>query len=206
MNKDRIIASIIAIGSGVCGFLLGCTFAKKRYYEIADKEVASVKEKLSKDYERRLAKVKNNEKEAKAPESKTEANKENDKDKETIKSQYHDYSKPYSSGTLDENENKPYLLDSEEDAFSLSDDIIPYTYYSDKILADNDFNVISDVESTVGQSNLTGITEDNPSVYICNPKTGKVYEVIYDERTFSQALSGFKGHGGGYGEVYEEDD
>ena len=209
MNNKVVTAIFTAVGSGV-GFALGILFTRKKFLQLADRESTSVKEHLEKEYKRQIDEknkiiekakkegfvFKNNVVEVK----KVSKSNMNPKDKALDQKSYTDYTKPYSTGIKPE--NKPYILDSEEDAFALSDDVIGYTLYADHILADGDNCIIPEPEREIGKENLDKLTEDNSYIYVHNPMTGKVYEIIYDEHTYSEAVSGKTMDD----EVYDEDD
>lgn len=209
MNNKVVTAIFTAVGSGV-GFALGILFTRKKFLQLADRESTSVKEHLEKEYKRQIDEknkiiekakkegfiFKNNVVEVK----KVSKSNMNPKDKALDQKSYTDYTKPYSTGIKPE--NKPYILDSEEDAFALSDDVIGYTLYADHILADGDNCIIPEPEKEIGKENLDKLTEDNSYIYVHNPMTGKVYEIIYDEHTYREAVSGNTMDD----EVYDEND
>ena len=209
MNNKVVTAIFTAVGSGV-GFALGILFTRKKFLQLADRESTSVKEHLEKEYKRQIDEknkiiekakkegfiFKNNVVEVK----KVSKSNMNPKDKALDQKSYTDYTKPYSTGIKPE--NKPYILDSEEDAFALSDDVIGYTLYADHILADGDNCIIPEPDKEIGKENLDKLTEDNSYIYVHNPMTGKVYEIIYDVHTYREAVSGKTMDD----EVYDEDD
>lgn len=207
MNNKVVTAIFTAVGSGA-GFALGIIFTRKKFLQLADKESTSVKEHLEAEYMRQI-KEKNN----LIEKAKKEGFLGDERKPKTIASQkdtnlqsktldqkiYKDYTKPYSTGMKPE--NQPYILDNEEDAFALSDDVIGYTMYADHIIADGDNCIIPEPEKEIGKDNLDKLTENNSYIYVHNPTSGKVYEVIYDGRTYREAVSG-KTMGD---EVYDED-
>lgn len=209
MNNKVVTAIFTAVGSGV-GFALGILFTRKKFLQLADRESTSVKEHLEKEYKRQIDEknkiiekakkegfiFKNNVAEVK----KVSKSNVDPKDKVLDQKSYTDYTKPYSTGIKPE--NKPYILDSEEDAFALSDDVIGYTLYADHILADGDNCIIPEPDKEIGKENLDKLTEDNSYIYVHNPMTGKVYEIIYDDHTYREAVSGKTMDD----EVYDEDD
>ena len=215
MNNKVVTAIFTAVGSGV-GFALGILFTRKKFLQLADRESTSVKEHLEKEYKRQIDEknkiiekakkegfiFKNNISEVK----KVSKSNMNPKDKALDQKSYTDYTKPYSTGIKPE--NKPYILDSEEDAFALSDDVIGYTLYSDHILADGDNCIIPEPEKEIGKENLDKLTEDNSYIYVHNPMTGKVYEIIYDEHTYREAIGKINMTSGKNmdDEVYDEND
>lgn len=215
MNNKVVTAIFTAVGSGA-GFALGILFTRKKFLQLADRESTSVKEHLEKEYKRQIDEknkiiekakkegfiFKNNVSEVK----KVSKSNMNPKDKALDQKSYTDYTKPYSTGIKPE--NKPYILDSEEDAFALSDDVIGYTLYSDHILADGDNCIIPEPEKEIGKENLDKLTEDNSYIYVHNPMTGKVYEIIYDEHTYREAIGKINMTSGNTmdDEVYDEND
>lgn len=81
--------------------------------------------------------------------------------------------------------DKPYVISPEE--FGELDDYDKFSLilYSDGILADEDDNVVDDVENTVGHESLNtfGQYEDD-SVYVRNDALKHDYEILLDERRY----------------------
>lgn len=80
----------------------------------------------------------------------------------------------------------PYVIAPEE--FGELDDYETetLTYYKDKVLADDWDNKIENVDDLVGEESLTHFGEyEEDSVYVRNDTTKTDYEILLDERNFS---------------------
>ena len=80
----------------------------------------------------------------------------------------------------------PYVIAPEE--FGELDDYETetLTYYKDKVLADDWDNRIENVDDLVGEESLTHFGEyEEDSVYVRNDTTKTDYEILLDERNFS---------------------
>lgn len=66
---------------------------------------------------------------------------------------------------------------------------ISLTYYADKVLADEDDEIVDDVEETVGFDSLNHFGEyENDSVHVRNDRLKCYYEILLDQRTYSEVL------------------
>lgn len=85
-------------------------------------------------------------------------------------------------------ERKPYIIPPEE--FDMEDyDTCSLTYYSDGILADENNDIIEDVEDTVGEESLTHFGEyEDDSVFVRNDKLKIDYEILLDIRRYEESL------------------
>lgn len=84
---------------------------------------------------------------------------------------------------------KPYIISPEE--FGENDDyeLICMTYYNDKVLADDDDNVVNDIEDTVGIEALSHFGEyEDDSVFVRNDILRCDYEILLDPREYSDVL------------------
>ena len=95
----------------------------------------------------------------------------------------------YSNTKKEEEEmdiDAPYVITPEE--FGELDDYETetLTYYKDKVLADDWDNKIENVDDLVGEESLTHFGEyEEDSVYVRNDTTKTDYEILLDERNFS---------------------
>lgn len=66
---------------------------------------------------------------------------------------------------------------------------ISLTYYIDKILADENDDIVDDVEETVGFDSLNHFGEyENDSVHVRNDRLKCYYEILLDQRSYSEVL------------------
>ena len=167
-----------AIGSAVTWKLL-----KSRYERFAQEEIDSVKEVFS----RRVRNDNNQEVDEV----------ENDVDESEYegivkKTEYINYSDMHEGIPKKESKHimkansKPYVIPPEE--FGEKDDYecLSLTYYADDILADDDDELIEDVDNTVGVESLTHFGEyEDDSVFVRNDAKKCDYEILIDKRKYS---------------------
>lgn len=68
-------------------------------------------------------------------------------------------------------------------------EIISLTYFSDGVLVDDGYEIISDVESIVGHDSLEHFGEyEDDCVYVQNDILKNYYEILRDERTYADLL------------------
>ena len=90
------------------------------------------------------------------------------------------------------NESKkehPYIISPEEFGEISSYEKISLTYYIDGVLADDDDEVIYDIENIIGHESLNHFGEyEDDSIFVRNDKLKCDYEVLLDQREFSKML------------------
>ena len=80
----------------------------------------------------------------------------------------------------------PYVISPDD--FDDNDDyeVVSLVYYSDGVLADEDDNVIEDVEGMVGEDSLNHFGEyEDDSVFVRNDERKTDYEILLDSRNFA---------------------
>ena len=85
--------------------------------------------------------------------------------------------------------DEPYIISPEE--FGEFDDYekISLTYYADQILADDNDELVDDIEDVVGFDSLNGFGEyEDDSVFVRNDRLKCDYEILLDERMFSDVI------------------
>lgn len=214
--KSTILGFIGTIGGFGAGYLIATKIAKAKYLKKLDEEVNSVKDALKQYYESKSRTPKDEEKkddfwDKEFPEEKIgKPTKQKidlidrdsidyDKLKNAEEKDYIKYTKQYNteSQTTPEKNDKeepqeerilePVVISPEE--FNESEyDCRTLTYYSDGVLADDDYNIIKDIKGTVGSEALNsfGVYEEDV-VYVRNRKYEIDYEILFDERAFSDA-------------------
>lgn len=81
---------------------------------------------------------------------------------------------------------KPYVISPEEFGEFSDYETISLTYYEDKILADDQDNVIDDIDNIVGNDSLTHFGEyEDDLVYVRNDRLRCDYEIALDVRKYS---------------------
>ena len=193
MGKTINLA-LVAIIFGGGGAYAGYSLGKKKYQDLADLEVKAVKKSLVEYYEKE-DKPKSKEKDI--PKVPVEERSDGKK--------YKDYSKRYSSPSnegrvvgspasyekeIEKEEGSsegPYVITPEE--FKESDYETKILYlFADKVLADEDYNIVHDVDGTVGQEAIGyfGMYPDEDCTYARNDKLMIDYEILLEERYFSK--------------------
>ena len=156
----------------------------KKYRQIADDEINSMKEYYKKKYEQ-------------VPDPEAKSNKEEKEPEEepSIDELYQRYEdavcKKYYKPILDDEENetvsKPYVIPPNE----LGDtdyEIVEMVYYgADAVLADDDDKEVTDFDDLIGPDSINRIGEyDVPSVCVRNDRLQKDFEILYDPGYYSQ--------------------
>ena len=161
---------------------------KKKYEEIAQREIDSVKEVFAK-----REKEKNKEAVAK---NVTEDKKEKPELKEYAeklhRQGYTKYSEYFDGGTSEEKENVvngPYVISPEQFGENEDYERISLTYYADQVLADENDEMIEDVEEMVGFESLNHFGEyEDDSVFVRNDAKKCDYEILLDQKLYSDVI------------------
>lgn len=86
-------------------------------------------------------------------------------------------------------EEKPYVISPEEFGEFEAYEKISLSYYADQVLADENDELIEDVEDVVGIESLTHFGEyEDDSVFVRNDRLKCDYEILMDQRTYSEVL------------------
>lgn len=168
---------IFAIGAAL-GSLATWKFVKNKYERIANEEIESVKETFSK-------KQKKEEESTDKMESEDKHEEKYEEMKNIIDERGYLFVERQ-DGTIP---NPPYVISPEE--FDTLDDYgtETLTYYADGVLTDDFDNPIEDVEAMVGVESLTHFGEyEDDSVFVRNERHRIDYEILADERNFSEVV------------------
>ncbi|GHU53237.1 hypothetical protein FACS1894132_04860 [Clostridia bacterium] len=167
----------VAVGSAITH-----QYFKKKYEKIAQTEIDSVKEVFSK---RDI--------------SDTEEQIKQTKDKPNIieyaemlrKRCYTDYSRGNSKNEEEiENVDQPYVI-SPDDFGSVEDYLtICLVYYSDQIVADDNDDIVENIEDIIGFESLTHFGEyEDDSLFVRNDRLKCDYEILLDQRKYSDIVN-----------------
>lgn len=108
-------------------------------------------------------------------------------DKEGYRRYYRDDSEKKEAKKV---EHAPYVISPEEFGEFEEYEKISLTYYSNNVLADENDDVVEDVEETVGIESLTHFGEyEEDSVFVRNDARKCDYEILLDQRSYSEVLS-----------------
>lgn len=201
MMKKFIIFTISSGIAGYIGYKIGYSSAKKKYENLADVEVESVKAKLKEYYEtvKPSKKDKKEEGSVKVDISKSSIE-ETPKERVDIGTDYgaqyrtdskadrivgHPEEEPVFMNTEEEviDTTKPHIITPEEFSES-NNEIQTLFYFACKTLTDDDFNIISNIGIVGGFKILDQIGLYEPDcIHVRDNKKGIDYEVILEERT-----------------------
>lgn len=174
MNKGLYLITF-AVGA-LAGAAASWFVLKKRYERIAQEEVDSVKEAFKKRYS-----VEREEYEEKATDEK----------EEDLKA-YNDVlnKSNYGNSTVTKKSPSYMRVISPVDLGDIEHyKVVGLTYYADKILADDNGNIVN-IDETVGADALTQFGEyDDGAVHVRNTKNETDYEVLLDERDYSEVFN-----------------
>lgn len=205
--KTIIVGILSLLTGGGIGYLVGNKVATKKYKDLADKEVESVKASLKAYYEEKMQNgttIKKgseavNDKKDDKPKKKNPLMDKDSIDYDMLKEEKHEYMKyvkPYISennvkegepeDTVGINPLKPYLISSEE--YSESDyNAQTLHWYRDGVLCDDEYNVIKDIHGTVGDEALNsfGLYQED-AVYVRNDQHKIDYEILLEDDDYSR--------------------
>lgn len=183
---------IFILGAGI-GSVTTWFCVKKKYEQIAQEEIDSVKEvfskkekKLSNEIDEAHEKMKENEEVDYATIAKLYSENPN-------KREFMDYSAISSEkqpkGENDMNE-QPYVISPDEFGEIDAYEKISLSYYNDQILADEDDVMVEDIENTIGCDSLNHFGEyEDDSVFVRNNRLKCDYEILIDHRNFSDVVA-----------------
>lgn len=177
---------MFAMGAAV-GSVVTWQYVKKKYEQIAQEEIDSVKAVFMK---------KDPDMEVTVSETPHQAEPRKVEEKPSI-SEYAALLKNEGytnySGTGKEEQiamsNKPYVIFPEEFGEDEEYEKISLTYYADQVLADENDELVEDVEGAVGFKSLTHFGEyEDDSVFVRNDRLKCDYEILLDQRTYSDVV------------------
>lgn len=192
-------STIIAFGLGVAIGSIGAWYALKKKFEArSDEEIASAKEALTAKYAPKKEEPVNtvDTRAEKAAAMAKEKPSVSEYAKMLSEEGYTNYSN--SDVPMEEkNEERkvkreyrdPYVIPPEQFGEIEEYDRISLTYYADHILADDDDEMIENVEDVVGFGSLNHFGEyEDDSVYVRNERLKVDYEILLDLRTYTEVL------------------
>lgn len=174
---------IFALGTAT-GFATAWQFAKKKYEQIAEDEINSVKEAfLKRGHDAADAET------TAKPQPGAEASLKKFEEKPDI-STYAEILKheAYVPEGMKMEESKPYVISPDEFGEFEDYETISLTYYADQVLVDDGGGKIEDVDGVVGMESLAHFGEyEDDSVFVRNDRLRCDYEILLDEMTYSEA-------------------
>lgn len=184
MNKAVIGFLAFTVGAGA-GVLASQQYFKKKYEQIAQEEINSIKEKYAKKETASEEPVE----EYPSPEDFSE---EDHEKYESILSEngYTNYSRITDVKDKTYKTTEPYVISPNE--FGEDDDYrqISLTFYTDGVLADDNDDPIDDVDDAVGKDSLMHFGEYEPdSVYVRNERLKVDYEILLSEYSHAEIVA-----------------
>lgn len=195
MKKSVKAAFIFSAGAAV-GSILTWKLVKTRYERIAQKEIDSVKAVFSR------RKAETSERKEKEPEENNrtmadEAREKPDIAKYTEKLMEYGYiyeqddTRPEkrSDESVKKETERPYVIDPDDFGEFDDYDKISLTYYSDGILADDQDEIIEDIDDIIGSDSLGHFGEyEDDAVHVRNDMLKADYEILRDFRTYEETV------------------
>lgn len=181
MNNNIIGAVSFAVGAAT-GFLVSWRVLKKRYADMANEEIQSVKDmykvKINNDAERT--------REFDIPDVHEAVGAVKEKCEEIIERCNY---KAYSDTNAEQkegvefymNRDKPYTIDPED--FNMFDDytLMYCDYFADGVVVDDSGNIVNDVEELIGEDNLLKFGEyEEDTIYVRNDQKKIDFEICRD--------------------------
>jgi len=184
MNSKITNAMIFILGVAT-GSAVTWQYIKKKYEQLTQEEINSVKETFSsasqlKEYVNPQYGIASSK--AEKPDISTYLNK-------IQENGYTDYS---NINSVKKNETpishvkSPYTISPDEFGENEDYDTISLMYYADKILADEDDEIVQDIADKIGYESLTTFGEyEDDAVFVRNDTLKCDYEILLDQRTYS---------------------
>lgn len=188
--SNRSLFSLGFIIGAASGATVAWYLLKDKYETLAQEEIDSVKEVFARrEQEMKDETVKRNV---------AEGIKDSDRTKPDLKeyaeqlkkngyTRYSDLSAD--DGGVSDKQTKPYVIPPEQFGDNEGHEQISLTYYADGVLADENDEVIEDVEDAVGIDSLNHFGEyEDDSVFVRNDARKCDYEILLDQRTYSEVV------------------
>lgn len=189
--KCIIFSSLSLLVGAAAGYLI----AKYRYEKLADEECKSLEEKINELVAKNTSNKDLNKKDDKIKKETPVIDKKSF-DNVAQEQTYHDYSRIYRENVSQESEPTNYIVLLTSTEFVQSPYEIQKTliYYADGVLADDDYNEITNVKDYIGDYDLFKLFSDGEQdvVYIRNAYLKQDYEIIFDERNFKDIAGKWK--------------
>lgn len=172
LNKILFLAAGAAIGSAVTWKLI-----KTKYERIAQEEIDSVKEAFAREYGDEHV------------ESEDDGEDQEDEDQVTI-DELHTYNSMIDKlnyAKIDETPKveRPYVISPEEFGELPDYEQISLNYFADRYLTDDMYELVEDVDNTVGLDSLTHFGEyEDDSVFVRNDRLKCDFEILLDLRKY----------------------
>lgn len=175
MSKASVFFAFVA-GAAV-GVGCTCTYFKKKYAEIAQEEISSVKESFSNMYEKKVAAI---------PEKPDiqDVIKKYRKEKEAAKKEVADILE--NCGYVPEDKaEKIYVISPQEFGEDINYERISLKYYSDGVITDDEDEIVGNWQDLIGPDFAKHFGEyEDDSVFVRNTVLKADYEILRDLSSF----------------------
>ena len=166
---------LFVAGAGI-GAITTWYFAKRKYEEITQEEIASVKEAYSRNLQEQADEAKAHYEYANIINSSGYISNENNKSEPEKDQTYSDIT-------------APYIITPDDFSVNYDYETIDITYYADGIFTDENDEKVEDIAGTIGIGTEKHFGEYDPdAVYVRNDRLKCDYEILRDERTYSEVI------------------
>ncbi len=87
------------------------------------------------------------------------------------------------------NEDRPYVISAEQFGEFEDYEALTLTYYDDEVLADDNLDIVDDIDNIVGAESLNHFVKDETDVvYVRNDAHKCDYEICRDEESYSELV------------------
>ena len=180
MNNGIKYTLIFAIGAGI-GSVVTWAVLKPRYERSTQEQIDEVKEHYKRKY------TANSET---PTDISIEDTKDNDEEYDQTVTDLGYSESPATEGNETKIMDRPYVIHPNDFGEYDEYDRISLSYYADGILADEDDEIVEDVESIVGFESLNHFGEyEDDSVYVRNDVRKVDYEILLDQRRYSEVMN-----------------
>lgn len=191
MDKNSISKFLTFVAGVAVGSLVTWRFVEKKYKQITEEEIESVREVYKKVYGNQNGDDEKIDEDSLDDEYDEDADDKKEYDSIISKNKYTDGDNEAANKKKKEDEEdcemlEPYIIDYDDF------DDIGYTaeslyYYDDGVLINSITNEQLDVEATVGQNNIDTLLESGEDyTYVRNEAQKIDYEILRDRRNFSE--------------------
>lgn len=186
---SKLTYFLVFLGGAAIGSAATWRYAKKKYEQIAQEEIDSVKAIFSKreEVDTRIPDI--SEYDTKLHELGYANYVINRNVGEHLTAKKEEMGEREMSTLGWEPNDRPYVISPDEFGEFNDYDTIDLTYYSDGVLVDEDDELVEDIEEIVGVDSLNHFGEyEDDSVFVRNDRMRCDYEILLDHRTYSEAI------------------
>lgn len=183
--SNKLAFFIGSLFGGLAGASITFALAKEKYVQKAESEIESIRE---------FYKSKQDGEDTKKQDTTAAEPHENEIDYLRYNQLLGKYSVSNTDADISEKkqigEERPYTISPEEFGELEGYQRVSLTYYADQILADDNDELVDDIDSTVGIDSLTHFGEyEDDSVFVRNDALQCDYEILMDYRKFSDVVA-----------------